>query len=134
MHIIAKRPPNISIYSCEDSGIHLVYNNINIGMHPTEFCMLNENVQEAMYRIDQGTWPCPYVSLTYSSTVICLKIDDLGPLASVMQGAATAIEAAFDLVIDDLKRPDQKIILSECIVPELGRQLDTITPDYLLYN
>ena len=134
MHIIAKRPPNISIYSCEDSGVNLVYKNINIGMHRTEFRTLNENVQEAMYRIDQGTWPYPYVSLTYSTTVICLKIGDLGPLAGAMQEAANAIEAIFDLAIDDLERPDQKIVPSECIVPELGRQLDTIIPNYLLHN
>ncbi len=134
MHTIASRPPTVSIYCCEHGGIHLVYQNINIGMHPTEFCTLNDSVQEAMRRNDQGSLPSPYVSLTYSTTTICLTIGDLGPLAGAMQEAATAIENILDLAIDDLKCPRHTPGLSECIVPEPGRQLDAINTDHLLHN
>ena len=90
MHTLVSRPPTTSIYCCEHGGIHLVYQNINIGMHPTEFCALNKHIQDAVRRINEGTWPCPYVSLKYSTTVVCLAIGALQPLAAAMAAAGAA--------------------------------------------
>ena len=105
MHTLVSRPPTTSIYCCEHGGIHLVYQNINIGMHPTEFCVLNKHIQDAVRRINEGTWPCPYVSLKYSTTVVCLAIGDLEPLAEAMDEAAVAIETILDLDLGDLDCP-----------------------------
>ena len=134
MHTLVSRPPTTSIYCCEHGGIHLVYQNINIGMHPTEFCALNKHIQDAMRRINEGTWPCPYVSLKYSTTVVCLAIGDLEPLAEAMDEVAVAIETILDLDLGDLDCPKYEPSLFATTVPTNGRQLDAINNNLLLRN
>ena len=134
MHTLVSRPPTTSIYCCEHGGIHLVYQNINIGMHPTEFCALNKHIQDAVRRINEGTWPCPYVSLKYSTTVVCLAIGDLEPLAEAMDEAAVAIETILDLDLGDLACPKYEPSLFAITVPTNGRQLDAIDNNLLLRN
>ena len=134
MHTLVSRPPTTSIYCCEHGGIHLVYQNINIGMHPTEFCALNKHIQDAVRRINEGTWPCPYLSLKYSTTVVCLAIGDLEPLAEAMDEAAVAIEIILDLDLGDLACPKYEPSLFAITVPTNGRQLDAIDNNLLLSN
>ena len=92
MQPIASNPPIASIYRCEHGGIHLVCQNINIGLHPDEFFTLNREVQQAMNLIEAGIWSCSYLSLSWHTTVLCLSASILPPLAEVMQEAAEAIE------------------------------------------
>ncbi|MBN63200.1 MAG: hypothetical protein CME20_17735 [Gemmatimonadetes bacterium] len=132
MHTLVSRPPTASIYCCEHGAIHLVYQNINIGMHPNEFCALNKHIQDAMRRINEGTWPCPYVSLKYSTTVVCLAIGDLEPLAEAMDEVAVAIETILDL--GDLDCPKYEPSLFATTVPTNGGQLDAINNNLLLPN
>ena len=134
MHTLVSRPPTTSIYCCEHGGIHLVYQNINIGMHPTEFCALNKHIQDAVRRINEGTWPCPYVSLKYSTTGVCLAIGDLEPLAEAMDEAAVAIETILDLDLGDLDCPKYEPSLFATTVPTHGGQLDAINHNLLLPN
>ena len=92
MQPIASNPPTASIYRCEHGGIHLVCQNVNIGLHPDEFFTLNREVQQAMSLIEAGVWSCSYLSLSWHTTVLCLSASVLPPLAEVMQEAAEAIE------------------------------------------
>lgn len=92
MQPIASNPPIATIYRCEHGGIHLVCQNINIGLHPDEFCALNREVQQAMSRIEDGSWSGAYLSLSWHTTVLCLSASVLPPLAVAMQEAAEAIE------------------------------------------
>ena len=134
MHTLVSRPPTASIYCCEHGGIHLVYQNINIGMHPTEFCVLNKHIQDAVRRINEGTWPCHYVSLKYSTTVVSLAIGDLEPLAEAMDEVAVAIETILDLDLGDLDCPKYEPSLFATTVPTNGGQLDAINHNLLLPN
>ena len=54
MQPIASNPPIASVYRCEHGGIHLICQNINIGLHPDEFFTLNREVQQAMNLIEAG--------------------------------------------------------------------------------
>ena len=92
MQPIASNPPIASVYRCEHGGIHLICQNINIGLHPDEFFTLNREVQQAMNLIEAGIWSCSYLSLNWHTTVLCLSASILPPLAEVMQEAAEAIE------------------------------------------
>ncbi len=92
MQPIASNPPIATIYRCEHGGIHLVCQNVNIGLHPDEFCALNREIQQAMNLIEAGIWSCSYLSLTCYTTVLCLSASALPPLAEAMQEAAEAIE------------------------------------------
>ena len=97
MHTLVSKPPIITIYCCEQSSIHLVIQNVNIGMSPAEFCCLNNQVQSAREQIDAGTWPCPYVALTYYSTVVCVLPKEMPDLAEAMQEAEAGIDYLLQL-------------------------------------
>lgn len=103
MQPIASNPPIASIYRCEHGGIHLICQNVNIGLHPDEFCTLNREVQHAMSLIEDGIWSCSYLSLSWHTTVLCLSASVLPPLAEVMQEAAETIE------LEDIKPTPQTI-------------------------
>ncbi len=42
----------IAIYRCDAGGVHLVYQNVNIGMTCSEFLALNRSVQEVAARME----------------------------------------------------------------------------------
>ncbi|MCY3737668.1 MAG: hypothetical protein OXG13_14770 [Gemmatimonadaceae bacterium] len=92
MEPIVSNPPVATIYRCEHGGIHLVCQNVNIGMPPGEFRDLNREVQRARSLVDAGLLTCSYLSLAYGTTVICLSARALPALAEAMQEAAEAIE------------------------------------------
>ena len=92
MQPIVSNPPIATIYRCEHGGIHLVCQNVNIGMHTDEFCALNREVQQAVSLIEAGIWSCSYLSLTCYTTVLCLSASALPPLAEAMREAAETIE------------------------------------------
>lgn len=92
MEPIVNNPPVATIYRCEHGGIHLVCQNVNIGMPPAEFSALNEEVQRARRLVDAGLLSCTYLSLACCTTVICLSGRVLQPLAEAMQEAAEEIE------------------------------------------
>ena len=106
MHVLANRSPLVSIYSCDKGGIHLVIRNVNIGMSPSEFCGLSNDINDALTRVESGHWPSPYLSLTYLTTVLCLSINDLPDLAATMQEATAGIASTPEL-IDSLVREEK---------------------------
>ena len=63
MEPIVSNPPVATIYRCEHGGIHLVCQNVNIGMPPGEFLELNREVQRARSLVDAGLLTCSYLSL-----------------------------------------------------------------------
>ena len=133
MHTLAVNPPTTTIYSCDRGGIHLVIQNVNIGMYAIEFCDLNRQVQHAWTRIESGIWPSPYLSLTYSSTVVCLSLSDLPPIVEAMQEAAEAIEQMlelgnFDTIADVHCQPKRPQIAS---FPDPNQQIDGVEPHNL---
>ena len=96
MDPIVSNPPVATIYRCEHGGIHLVCQNVNIGMPPGEFCKLNREVQRARSLMDAGLLSGSYLSLAFCTTVICLSAKALPALAEAMQEAAEAIEASLE--------------------------------------
>ena len=92
MQPIVNNPPIATIYRCEHGGIHLICQNVNIGLQPDEFCALNREVQLARSLIEDGIWSCSYLSLSWHTTVMCLNAAVLQPLAEAMQEAAEALE------------------------------------------
>jgi hypothetical protein len=66
-------------------------------MTASEFSKLNEEVQRARERIEDGNWPCNYVGVTYKSTMICLLPDTVSKLAEAMLAAMAGIEYLFEL-------------------------------------
>ena len=96
MEPIVSNPPVATIYRCEHGGIHLVCQNVNIGMPPGEFRDLNREVQRARSLVDAGLLSCSYLSLAYGTTVICLSARALPHLAAAMQEAAEAIEKTLE--------------------------------------
>ena len=133
MHTLAVNPPTTTIYCCDRGGVHLVIHNVNIGMHASEFCDLNLQLQRAWTRIESGTWPSPYLSLTYSSTVVCLSLSDLPPIVAAMQEAAEAITqmgelGIFETIADKHCRPKRPQIAS---FPDPHQQIDGIDPHNL---
>ena len=133
MHTLAVNPPTTTIYCCDRGGVHLVIQNVNIGMHASEFCDLNLQLQRAWTRIESGTWPSPYLSLTYSSTVVCLSLSDLPPIVAAMQEAAEAItqmgeSGIFETIAGKHCRPKRPQIAS---FPDPHQQIDGIDPHNL---
>ena len=133
MHTLAVTPPSTTIYCCDRGGVHLIIQNVNIGMHASEFCDLNLQLQRAWTRIESGTWPSPYLSLTYSSTVVCLSLSDLPPIVAAMQEAAEAITqmgelGIFETIADKHCRPKRPQIAS---FPDPHQQIDEIDPHNL---
>ena len=96
MEPIVSNPPVATIYRCEHGGIHLVCQNVNIGMPPGEFLELNREVQRARSLVDAGLLTCSYLSLAFGTTVICLSARALPALAGAMQEAVDAIEGTLE--------------------------------------
>ena len=96
MEPIVSNPPVATIYRCEHGGIHLVTQNVNIGMPPGEFRELNREVQRARGLVDAGLLTCSYLSLAFCTTVICLSARALPALAEAMQEAAEVIEESLE--------------------------------------
>jgi len=97
MHTLVNEPSLTTIYCCDKGGIHLVVHNVNVGMTASEFAKLNDEVQEARERIDEGNWPSPFVGVTYKSTMICLLPDTVSKLADAMLEAMVGIEYLYEL-------------------------------------
>ena len=97
MHTLVNEPSLTTIYCCDQGGIHLVVHNVNVGMTVSEFSKLTEEVQRARERIEEGDWPCPYVGVTYKSTVIALLTDTVLKLAEAMLAAMAGIEYLYEL-------------------------------------
>tara|TARA_B100000686_G_scaffold28265_1_gene28286 strand:- start:590 stop:1000 length:411 start_codon:yes stop_codon:yes gene_type:complete len=97
MHTLANEPSLTTIYCCDKGGIHLVVHNANIGMTAPEFAKLNDEVQAARERLDEGNWPSPFVGVTYKSTMICLLPDTLSKLADAMVTAMAGIDYLYEL-------------------------------------
>ena len=97
MHTIVHEPPLTTIYCCDHGSIHLVVQNINIGMTASEFSTLNEEVQRVRERIEDGDWPSKYVGVAYKSTMICLLPDTVSKLAEAMLAAMAGIEYLYEL-------------------------------------
>ena len=139
MNVLATRSPLVSIYSCDKGGIHLVIRNVNIGMSPSEFCGLSNDINDALTRVDSGHWPSPYLSLTYLTTVLCLSINDLPDLAATMQEATAGIASTPEL-IDSLVREDKSQNLCHLQAPQIRsfgtdiKSIDKIDTDQLLDN
>ncbi len=136
MYTLVNNPPTTTIYCCERGGIHLVIQNINIGMYPSEFCDLNRKVQQALNRVEEGTWPCPFVSLSYYTTVVCLSLDDLPPLAKAMQEAVEFIEEIYESgeaspQTESMCQPSKPHIGG---LPEPNAQADSTNTDHLHLN
>ena len=92
MQTIVNNPPTATIYRCEHGGIHLICQNVNIGLQPAEFLALNREVQLARSLVEEGIWSCSYLALSWHTTVMCLDSTVLKPLAEAMQEAAEALE------------------------------------------
>ena len=88
MRLLFENPPLVTIYLCQQGGIHIVTHNVNVGMPLEKFHELNAEVQKALVRFETGGWPSPYIALTYHTTVICLDISDLSEFAEAMSTAA----------------------------------------------
>ena len=87
----------IAVYGCDAGGIHLVYQNVNIGMTCSEFLALNRSVQEvaARSRGDEEFPAC--VSLHFRSTTIAIRADQLREIALTLSDAAARIESLVEL-------------------------------------
>ena len=99
MQPVVSNPPIATIYRCEHGGIHLICQNVNIGLQPGEFGALNREVQLARSLVEDGIWSCSYLSLSWHTTVMCLNATVLEPLAEAMQ------EAAETLGLEDIDTP-----------------------------
>ena len=87
----------IAVYRCEAGGIHLVYQNVNIGMTCSEFLALNRSVQEVAARKGGGGQFPACVSLNYRSTTIAIRADQLPEIALTLGDAAAHIECLAEL-------------------------------------
>lgn len=102
MNVIAENTRRwIAVYRCDAGGIHLVYQNVNIGMTCSEFLALNRSVQEvaARSRGDEGYPAC--VSLHYRSTTVAIRADQLREIALTLSDAAARIECLVELEESD---------------------------------
>lgn len=105
MKLIVSNPPLATIYRCEHGGIHLICQNVNIGLQPGEFCALNREVQQALNLVKAGIWSCSHLSLAWHTTVMCLCGAALIPLAEAMAEAAETVEKMEELE-DFMPAPD----------------------------
>ena len=87
----------IAIYRCEAGGIHLVYQNVNIGMTRPEFLALNRSLQEVAARSDGGEQFPACVSLHYRSTTVAIRADHLREIALTLSDAAARIECLVEV-------------------------------------
>ena len=102
MNVIAENTRRwIAVYRCDAGGIHLVYQNVNIGMTCSEFLALNRSVQKvaARSRGDEGYPAC--VSLHCRSTTIAIRADQLREIALTLSDAAARIECLVELEESD---------------------------------
>ena len=97
MQPIVSNPPLATIYRCEHGGIHLICQNVNIGLQTGEFCDLNREVQQALTLVQAGIWSCSHLFLAWHTTVMCLSAEALQPLAEAMAEAAATVERMEEL-------------------------------------
>ena len=137
MHTLANEPSLTTIYCCDKGGIHLIVHNVNVGMTATEFAKLNDEVQAARKRIDEGKWPSPFVGVTYKRTMICLLPDTVSKLADAMLTAMAGIEYLYELGAID---PSEHDGLCEANRPHVAgfagpnKSVDKIDTNQLLNN
>tara|TARA_Y100000589_G_C27040201_1_gene582867 strand:- start:116 stop:496 length:381 start_codon:yes stop_codon:yes gene_type:complete len=101
MKQIYSKSPTATVYQCEDNGIHLVIRAANIVLNESEFHCINEQIQRVSVMIDNGTWPCEYVHLTFCKVTLVVHANELLIVANVMDRAT---------VIMQNRRNEQKII------------------------
>jgi hypothetical protein len=97
MHSLASHLHLTAVYRCQKGGIHLVYQNLNIGMTPVEFYRLNLCAQEARGKIERGEWISSCVLLSYKTTSLVLTAEDFVALARTMAQAGQTVEALIEL-------------------------------------
>ena len=93
----------IAVYRCEAGGIHLVYQNVNVGMSCLEFLALNRSVQEVAARSEGGEEFPACVSLHYRSTTIAIRADQMREIALTLSDAAAHIECLVELEESDVE-------------------------------
>ena len=89
---IPSKSPTAKLYQCERGGIHLAFSDVNIALNESEFYSTNEQIQRARLMIDNGTWHCDYVQLTFCKVTLVVHTDDLIVLANVMERAKIVME------------------------------------------
>jgi len=92
MKHISSKSPTATVYKCEHGGIHLVIRDVNIALNESEFYSTNEQIQRTRMSIDNGTWPCEYVQLTFCKVTMVVSQSDLLIVANVMERAVIVIE------------------------------------------
>ena len=92
MKHISSKSPTATVYKCDQGGLHLVIRDVNIALNESEFHSTNEQIQRARMLIDNGTWPCEYVQLTFCKVAMVVSQSDLLIVANVMERAKIVIE------------------------------------------
>ena len=92
MKKISSKSPTATVYKCERGGLHLVIRDVNIALSESEFFCTHEQIQKANMMVDNGTWPCEYVQLTFCKVTLVVHTDDLRIVANVMEKAKVVIE------------------------------------------
>ena len=92
MRHISSKSPTCTVYKCEHGELHLVIRDVNIALNKSEFFSTNEQIQKANMMIDNGTWPCEYVQLTFCKVTLVVHTSDLRIVANVMERAKVVIE------------------------------------------
>ena len=112
MKKISSKSPTATVYKCERGELHLVIRDVNIALSESEFFCTHEQIQKASMMIDNGTWPCEYVQLTFCKVTLIVHTDDLRIVANVMERAKVVIDnrKEEEKIIDVSKRNKNKII------------------------
>ena len=92
MKHISSKSPTCTVYKCERGELHLVIRDVNIALNKSEFFSTNEQIQKANMMIDNGTWPCEYVQLTFCKVTLVVHTSDLLIVANVMKRAKVVME------------------------------------------
>ena len=112
MKHISSKSPTATVYKCESGGLHLVIRDVNIALNESEFFCTHEQIQKASMMIDNGTWPCEYVQLTFCKVTLIVHTDDLSIVANVMERAKVVIDnrKEEEKIVDVSKRNKNKIL------------------------
>ena len=112
MKHISSKSPTATVYKCEQGRLHLVIREVNIALNESEFFTTNEQIQKANKMIDNGTWPCEYVQLTFCKVTLVVHTDDLRIVASVMERAKVVIENRNkrEMIVDTREENKNKIL------------------------
>ena len=93
MKHISSKSPTCTVYKCDHGELHLVIRDVNIALNKSEFLCTNEQIQKASKMIDNGTWPCEYVQITFCKVTLVVYTSDLRIIANVMERAKVVIES-----------------------------------------